>query len=186
MGLPENVTERDLSLVERFRRGEREAFDRIVAAYRGDIYRVARRMTGNHEDADDVSQETFLRAYKGLSGFRGDASLKTWLFRIALNLAINVGRTKATRRESDEDPEIASDAQHHAPSESEARLERRQEETRVRRAVDRLPPRQRQVVILRIYEELKFHEIADFLEAPIGTVKANFFHAMNNLRKTLA
>ena len=185
MAVPENESERDLSLVERFRRGDRGAFDRIVAKYRRDVYRVARRMTGNHEDADDVSQETFLRAYKALSGFRGDASLKTWLFRIAVNLSINAGRSKSIRRESDEDPELEYDAQRHGPSAGEILLERGEEELRVRRAVDHLPPRQRQVVILRIYEELKFQEIADLLEAPIGTVKANFFHAMNNLRKTL-
>src|SRR5262245_55256323 len=98
MSLPADGSEPDGLLVARFRRGDREAFAGIVARYRRDIYRLSYRMTGNHQDADDVAQETFLRAYRALPRFRGDSALKTWLFRIALNLSINVGRSRASRR----------------------------------------------------------------------------------------
>lgn len=185
MSLPGNESEPDLLLLERFRRGEREAFDGIVARYRRDVYRIARRMTGNHDDADDVAQETFLRAYRSLARFRGDATLRTWLFRIALNLTINLGRSKSQRRPEKKDLERMADPTAPRGQDGELRLIVDERGRQVRAAVGRLAPRQRQVVILRIYEEMKFTEIATLLESPVGTVKANFFHAMNNLRKTL-
>lgn len=185
MSLPEDESEPDQGLVERFRRGDREAFNRIVARYRRDVYRIARRMTGSHEDADDVAQDTFVRAFGALGTFRGESTLKTWLCRIALNLAINVGRSRSSHRTEDKDFDRISDGDPKSVPAGERALLREEEDQRVRGAIGRLADRQRQVVVLRIYEEMKFHEIADLLDCPIGTVKANFFHAMNNLRKTL-
>ena len=188
MILPADGTDPDDTdgrLIERFKGGDREAFDRIVMRYRKDVYRVAYRMTGNHEDADDVAQETFVRAFRALSTFRGDAALKTWLFRIAMNLSINVGRHRQTARAEEHDLDQLEDRRTGSafPGEGLFAAERA---ARVRAAVGALPPRQKQVVLLRMYEEMAFQEIADVLECPIGTAKANFFHAMNNLRKALA
>src|SRR5262249_3474123 len=106
MSLPADGTDPDDRLIERFKGGDRDAFDRIVERYRRDVYRIAYRMTANHEDAGDVAQETFLRAHRALASFRGDASLKTWLFRIAMNLSINVGRSRAVRKTEERDLEI--------------------------------------------------------------------------------
>jgi RNA polymerase sigma-70 factor (ECF subfamily) len=186
MSLPADGNDLDARLIERFKGGDREAFDRIVGRYRRDVYRIAYRMTSNHEDADDVAQETFLRAYGALGSFRGDASLKTWLFRIAMNLSINVGRSRAGRRTEERDLDVLPDAKASEGPTGERRLLAGEEAARVRGAVASLPPRQKQVVLLRMYEELSFHEIAEVLECPIGTAKANFFHAMKNLRKALA
>jgi len=176
----------DEVLVERFKRGDREAFDRIVARYRRDVYRISYRMAGNHQDADDVAQETFLRAFRALRGFRGDSALRTWLFRIALNLSVNAGRARTARRQEDRDVESMADEMPAGPSRSESRLLEEERARRVRRAIEGLPPRQKQVIILRMYEELQFQEIAELIDCPVGTAKANFFHAMNNLRKALA
>jgi RNA polymerase sigma-70 factor (ECF subfamily) len=178
--------ETDLLLVERFQRGDQRAFDEIVVRHRRDVYRIARRVAGSHEDADDVTQETFFRAYRSLAAFRGESALKTWLFRIALNLAINLGRSRAAHPSETRDFERMPARGAGESEGGEAGLARGETERRVRDAIDRLAPRQRQVVILRIYEELKFGEIAELLECPVGTVKANFFHAMNNLRRRLA
>jgi RNA polymerase sigma-70 factor (ECF subfamily) len=186
MSLPADATEPDTRLVERFKAGDRDAFDRIVLRYRKDVYRIAHRMTGNHEDADDVAQETFLRAYAALGAFRGDSALKTWLFRIAMNLSINVGRSKSSHRFEERDFGVMPDPHALEGPAGERRLLEGEEAARVRGAVGGLPPRQKQVVLLRMYEELAFHEIAEVLDCPIGTAKANFFHAMNNLRKALA
>jgi len=186
MSLPAHGTDPDSRLIERFKAGDREAFDRIVDRYRRDVYRIAYRMTANHEDADDVSQETFLRAYKALDSFRGDASLKTWLFRIAMNLSINVGRARAGHRTEERDLDVMPDPRGAEGPAAEGRLILGEEATRVRGAVASLPPRQKQVVLLRMYEEMPFQEISEVLDCPIGTAKANFFHAMNNLRKALA
>lgn len=186
MSLPADGTEPDTRLIERLKRGDRGAFDLLVARHRRDVYRIAYRMTGNHEDADDVAQETFLRAFRSVGAFRGEASLKTWLFRIAMNLAINIGRSRATRRTEALDPTAHGQSGASDPPAGERRLLAREEADRVRGAVASLPPRQKQVVLLRMYEEMPFHEIAEVLDCPIGTAKANFFHAMNNLRKALA
>jgi RNA polymerase sigma-70 factor (ECF subfamily) len=186
MSLPADGTDPDARLIERFKGGDQEAFGRIVLRYRKDVYRIAYRMTANHEDADDVAQETFLRAHRALGSFRGDASLRTWLFRIAMNLSINVGRSHAGRRTEDLDLERLPDAKWSEGPAGEKRLLASEEAARVRGAVGALPPRQKQVVLLRMYEEMAFHEIAAVLDCPIGTAKANFFHAMNNLRKALA
>ena len=112
--------------------------------------------------------------------------MRTWLFRIALNLSINVGRARSARALQARDVDAAAVGGGSEDPESESRLLEDERASLVRRAVRSLPPRQRQVVILRMYEELQFNEIASVLECPIGTAKANFFHAMNNLRKALA
>ena len=187
MSLPADGTDPDARLIERFKHGDREAFDRIVVRYRKDVYRIAYRMTANHEDADDVAQETFVRAFRALGSFRGDASLKTWLFRIAMNLSVNVGRRRQSARTEVRDLDLLPQRSAGlAPPTDERRLLAAEEATRVRGAVAGLPPRQKQVVLLRMYEEMAFQEIAEVLDCPIGTAKANFFHAMNNLRKALA
>jgi len=186
MSLPADGTDSDARLIERFKRGDREAFDGIVLRYRKDVYRIAFRMTANHDDADDVAQETFVRAYRALGSFRGDASLKTWLFRIAMNLSINVGRQRQSSRTEERDLDLLPARGAGAGPLGERRLLDAEAAQRVRAAVGGLPPRQKQVVLLRIYEEMPFQEIADVLECPIGTAKANFFHAMNNLRKAFA
>jgi RNA polymerase sigma-70 factor, ECF subfamily len=183
---PGKEPEQDLLLVEQFRRGDREAFERIVARHRREVYRIARRMTGNHEDADDVTQDTFLRAYRALGSFRGESALRTWLIRIALNLSMNLGRTRGGRTVDGIDLSSLPGPEAESGPDGEKRLLGAERDRRVRAAVDGLPPRQRQVVILRVYEEMKFQEIAEWLECPVGTAKANFFHAVNNLRKALA
>lgn len=185
MSLPADDAEPDAALIERFRLGEGEAFDRIVKRYRRDVYRLCYRMTGTHEDADDAAQETFLRAFGALAGFRGDSALKSWLFRIAMNLTINMSRSKTVRRIEDRDIDAFPPAAGVEAAQGEQRLLADERARRVRGAVEGLPPRQRQVVILRMYEELQFNEIASVLDCPIGTAKANFFHAMQNLRRVL-
>jgi RNA polymerase sigma-70 factor (ECF subfamily) len=183
---PGKEPEQDLLLVEQFRRGDREAFDRIVARHRREVYRIARRMTGSHEDADDVTQDTFLKAYRALGNFRGESALRTWLIRIALNLSMNLGRSRGSRTVDGVDLSLLSGPEAQSLPGSEKHLLDAERDRHVRAAVDGLPPRQRQVVILRVYEEMKFQEIAEWLGCPVGTAKANFFHAVNNLRKALS
>lgn len=176
----------DASLVARFKQGDQEAFEQIVIRYRHEITRIAHRMTGDAGEADDIAQETFVRAHGALHRFRGESSLKTWLTRIALNLSINAGRARTDRRATERPLETAGEGALGQPPGAERRLLVRERDASVRRAVDALPPRQKQVVILRIYEEMPFQAIADLIESPIGTVKANFFHAVQNLKKALA
>jgi RNA polymerase sigma-70 factor (ECF subfamily) len=161
-------------------RGEREAFDELVLRYQRDVYRLCYRYVNNHEDANDLAQEAFLKAYKAIGGFRGDSSFSTWLYRIAVNTCLNF---RAVRRPpTDELPEGLTDR---SPSASE-RLESEDAAARVRAAVERLPAKQRATLILKIYQELTHEEVAAVLGSSVGTVKANLFHALGNLRRLMA
>jgi RNA polymerase sigma-70 factor (ECF subfamily) len=161
-------------------RGEREAFDELVLRYQRDVYRLCYRYVNNHEDANDLAQEVFLKAYKAIGGFRGDSSFSTWLYRIAVNTCLNF---RAVRRPPiDELPEGLTDR---SPLASE-RLESDDAAARVRAAVERLPAKQRATLILKIYQELTHEEVAAVLGSSVGTVKANLFHALGNLRRLMA
>ena len=168
---------RDFDLVRLFQSGERTAFDRLVEAHRRDVYRLAYRLVGNHADADDLAQEAFLRAYRSLARFRGESSFRTWLTRIVLNLATDRRRIFATRREAP--LEEGWDGVQEALPDGLGFLRREQ----IRKAVGQLPRRQRETLILRVFQEMKFHEIARVMGCTVGTAKANFFHAVRGLKQ---
>ncbi len=169
----------DREAVEACQRGEREAFDRLVERYQRDIYRLCYRYVNNHEDASDMAQEVFLKAYRAIGRFRGDSSFSTWLYRIAVNTCLNF---RAGRRPP---PQELSDAlPDRGPAVSD-RLEGDESAARVRAAVSRLPEKQRATVILKVYHDLTHEEVAGILGSTVGTVKANLFHALGKLRKLM-
>jgi RNA polymerase sigma-70 factor (ECF subfamily) len=159
--------------------GDTEAFDALARAYRGRLLGICFRYTGNRDDADDVVQDVLLRAYRGLSGFRGEASFRTWLFRIAVNACLNWTAGRRWRGAPDSELSALVDPK---PSPAE-RLAQKEKENAVRRAVAGLPERQRITLLLRVYEDLSHKEIAEVMGCSVGTVKANFFFALKNLRK---
>jgi RNA polymerase sigma-70 factor (ECF subfamily) len=169
------------SLVEACLAGRSGAFDLIVERHRRSVYQLCYRFVGNHEDASDLSQDVFLRAYRGLRNFRGQSTLATWLYRIGVNVCLNrVGaKTLASEPLGDHQP---VDARAESPSERMLKDERGK---RVRAAIGQLPRKQRATLILRIYHEMSHQEIADVLGSSVGAVKANFFHALGNLKKLL-
>ncbi len=171
----------DSALVAAYRAGHREAFDHLVVRHRRSVYQLCYRFVGNHEDATDLGQEVFLRAYRALDRFKEDASVGTWLYRIAVNLCLNKVSSRTQRTEPLED--------RHAPPSREpdavSRLVEAERARRVREAIARLPKRQRATLILRVYQELPHQDIARVLGSSVGAVKANFFHALRNLRRLL-
>ena len=169
------------ALVEACLRGEPGAFDAIVERHRRSVYQLCYRFVGNHEDASDLSQDVFLRAYRGLKAFRGQSSLGTWLYRIGVNVCLNRVSTKAPETETLEERQHV-DTSAESPSERVLRGERA---VRVRAAIAQLPRKQRATLVLRMYQELSHQEIADVLGSSVGAVKANFFHALANLKKLL-
>jgi len=161
--------------------GDSRAFDLLVERHRRAVYQLCHRFVGNHEDASDLSQEVFLRAYRGLRSFRGQASVGTWLHRIGVNVCLN----RVSVKKPDSEPIDARqhvDIRTESPSERVLRGERAEH---VRRAVVTLPPRQRAALILRVYQEMTHQEIADVLGSSVGAVKANVFHALQNLKRIL-
>jgi RNA polymerase sigma-70 factor, ECF subfamily len=169
------------TLVEASLTGRAGAFDVIVERYRRQVYQLCYRFVGNHEDASDLAQDVFIRAYRGLRGFRAHASLGTWLYRIAVNVSLNRVALKTPRTEALEEREHR-DAGIELPDTALLRAERAAE---VRAAIARLPRKQRATLILRVYHELPHQEIAEILGSSVGAVKANFFHALANLKKLL-
>lgn len=171
----------DRTLVQAFLAGRREAFDVIVAQHRRNVYHLCFRFVGNHEDASDLAQDVFVRAFKGLRHFKGDSSLGTWLYRVSVNVCLNRAAVKK--------PMLAPlDAA--PPADPRAidplgRVVQGEQAEVVRRAISKLPPKQRATVMLRVYQELSHEEISRVLGTSVGAVKANFFHALGNLRRIL-
>jgi len=161
--------------------GRRDAFDLIVARHQKSVYQICFRFAGNHADASDLSQETFLRAWRGLRSFRRQAALGTWLHRIAVNASLNRVSSRPPAAENVDDLRLPDDRTE-TPADGVIRGQRA---ASVRRAIAALPDRQRATVILRVYHELPHHEIAAILGSSVGSVKANFFHALRNLRRLL-
>jgi RNA polymerase sigma-70 factor (ECF subfamily) len=161
------------------------AFDLIVERHRRAVYQLCYRFLGNHEDASDLSQDVFLRAYRGLRSFRGQSTLATWLYRIGVNVCLNRVSAKTTLGRLTEPIEEKQFVDARAESASDLLL-RDERAARVRAAIARLPRKQRATLILRTYHEMSHQEIAEVLGSSVGAVKANFFHALGNLKKLLA
>jgi RNA polymerase sigma-70 factor (ECF subfamily) len=134
---------------------------------------------GNQEDAADLAQDVFVRAFKGLARFKGESSIRTWLYRVAVNVSLN---RVAVRRPATEPLDATDhvDPQFVHPLDA---LARGRQLTRVRDAIRRLPPKQRATLILRVYQDMDYGEIAHVVGGTVGAVKANFFHALASLKR---
>jgi RNA polymerase sigma-70 factor, ECF subfamily len=172
------------ALVAAARAGDRAAFEELVRATYADTYALAFRMTGDEEDARDVLQEAYLRAYRGLRRFRGDAAFSTWLYRITANCAsTHVTRRGRTRTaELEPDAAVPDDRPEHDP---EARASVTEETARVAAAVAELPPRLRAVVVLRDIYDLPHEAIAAELGISETAAKVRLHRARKRLRERL-
>ncbi len=168
------MTEQLQHAVERFQAGDRSAFNEIVRAHQREIYNLAYRLTGNAEEAKDLTQDAFLKAFKALPGFRGDSSVKTWLYRITINLGSD------WRRKLFKAPLQLDEAADPPAPERDAGLA-----LAVKRAVASLPYKQRTVFVMHHYQGFRHEEIARITNRSVGSVKANYFQASAKLRKQL-
>jgi RNA polymerase sigma-70 factor (ECF subfamily) len=171
----------DRSLVEACLDGDSASFDVLVERHRRQVYQVCYRFVGNHEDASDLAQDVFIRAYRSLRTFKGKSAFGTWLYRIAVNVCLNrvSGRGTAT------EPIEAREYEDRTTEPPEGAVLRHERAATVRAAIARLPKKQRATMILRMYHELPHEQIAAILGSSVGAVKANFFHALANLKKLL-
>jgi RNA polymerase sigma-70 factor (ECF subfamily) len=163
--------------------GQPGAFDLIVQRHRKPVYQLCYRFVGNHEDASDLSQDVFLRAFRGLGRFHGRSSLSTWLYRIAVNVCLNRLAAKAPlgKAEPIEERQFVDEGHESATD----RLLREERARRLRGAIARLPRKQRVTIVLRTFHEFSHQEIAGVLGSSVGAVKANFFHGVTNLKRIL-
>jgi RNA polymerase sigma-70 factor (ECF subfamily) len=173
----------DLELVEEVRNGRREAFTELMRRHQQRVYWFVRKIVRTHEDADDVTQETFVKAYLNLGEFRGDASFFTWVYRIALNGALNAVRKRQVVNYVRENDLI----NRFFPSGDDPHRElvQKELETHLQQAVANLPEKQRAVFILRYFEELSYEEISAILKTSVGGLKANYFHALRKVQEAL-
>ena len=158
-----------------------QKFNRIVHKYGERIYRTVRGMVGTHEDADDIVQETFLKAYTNIESFRGEADIGTWLIRIALNLTYTKSRRK--KLFSDNPVEEYLDKISSDTDLPEITAEENDRRMIVAKGLKILPEKQRAVFILRMYEEMKFNEIAAIVGTTESASRANFHQALTKLKK---
>ena len=177
----------DADLVEASLAGDRAAFDMIVERHRRHVYQLCYRFVGNHEDASDLAQDVFIRAFRGLKTFKGQASVGTWLYRIAVNASLNKVGARGPRPISLDPVAHGSDGRLLSTAESQSdALLRGERAEQVRAAIARLPRKQRATLVLRVYHELPHEQIAAILGSSVGAAKANLFHALNNLKKLLS
>ncbi|MFQ6093645.1 MAG: RNA polymerase sigma factor [bacterium] len=178
--------EADGELVQRAKEGLLPAFDELVLRYRKNVYAIAFGMTRNHSDADDLAQETFLRAYEALDSFKPGYEFRTWLFRIAVNLSINClkrkGRLLETSLEERVGLETAAPATPHNPG---SEMEQKELGGKIEEAVEQLSPKLRSVFLLRTLQDLSYEEISKVLKISPGTVMSRLNRARQKLRNLL-
>jgi RNA polymerase sigma-70 factor (ECF subfamily) len=171
----------DLELVNEVRSGKRQAFTELMRRYQQRVYWTARRIVGSHEDADDIAQETFVKAYLALGDFRGDASFFTWLYRIAVNLSLNAIRKQQVLgylRQSEIVNRIFP-----ADENPQKDLELKETQTLLDKAIAELPEKQRAVFVMRYHDEMTYEEISHVLKTSVGGLKANYFHALRKVQE---
>ena len=179
----------DEELVAKSIGGDPDSFNELVLRWERPIYALAYRTIGREEDARDVCQETFLRAFRALPGFRGQAKFSSWLYRIALNLCRDwVRRERRTPVvQAPEDVDLIEMAAAAEPSESIEDLVARKDLARaVERVMARLPEEQRTAIVLKEFHGLTFREIADLMGCPLSTVKTRLYQGLTVLRRELA
>ena len=164
--------------------GDREAFDQLVRATYQEAYTLAYRLTGNEEDARDVVQDAYLRAYRGIRRFRGDAAFTTWMYRITANCA-STHLAKRTRNRHDELPEDGAIVDERAEIDPVARMDGEYERRRLTEALEQLPPDMRAVVVLRDVYDLPHEAIAAELGITEGAAKVRLHRARRKLRERL-
>jgi RNA polymerase sigma-70 factor, ECF subfamily len=181
------VEANETQLIGKARQGDTEAFAALVALHERFVYNLALRTLGNADEAADIAQEAFVRAWLALPAFREQARFRTWLYRIVLNLCIN--RYPRLRRELNElthDEMLDISEPVSVALEPLARLELQEQHAFLHREIDRLPEQYRLLVSLRYQNELSYDEIAGLLSLPVGTVKTGLFRAKARLREALS
>jgi len=169
-------------LIERAAHGDQSAFSALFHRYREMVYRVAYRLLGNSEDTQDAIQQTFIELYKSLPGYEGKSKFTTWLYRIAVNVSIQLFRKKKLRsRDQPLDPEQMADESFNA----ESPVERRELHRSIGQALASIQLRKRTVVILHDIENRTMEEISEIIGVPVGTIKSRLFYGREELKKKL-
>lgn len=178
-------------IVQRARQGDKAAFEWLVNTYQDRVYSLTLRMCGNEDDAFDLSQDAFIKAWKGLESFRFDSAFSTWLFRLATNVCLDFLRSKKRRPvisltvADDEDEETQFDIPDTRPNPEEAAI-LSEDRAALKEALGALDPDSRNIIILRVINDLSYEQIADILGIQVGTVKSRLSRARQKLKDKLS
>lgn len=178
--------EEEMLILQQVQTGDVNAFERLVREYEKNVYNLALRMVKNPDDAADMTQEAFIKAYNSLSSFRGDSKFSVWLYRIVSNVCLDFLRSVSRRPtvslsvENDEGEETELDIPDESQSPEEL-LERKLTRESVRRGLEALPEDYRQILLLREIQGLSYEEISTILSLELGTVKSRIFRARKKL-----
>ena len=181
----------ELDIIDKVLKGDTDAFEALVLDNQKKVYNLALKMTGNENDALDIAQEAFLRAYTGLKGFRGDSRFSVWLYRLVYNLCVDFTRKKQRTpvtplTYTDDDGELADIEVPDTRYEPESVAEKRELREAVTRGIDALPPRHKEILVMREVTGLSYEDIASALQISEGTVKSRLSRARQNLAGLLA
>jgi RNA polymerase sigma-70 factor (ECF subfamily) len=177
--MDEDIRPDDIKLVERYIDGDDYAAEELVAKYQRRIYAVLYRMTGDAEDAKDITQKTFMSAFENIKGFRRESSFHTWIYRIAVNTAINHSKRM------DSNTVELNDSLSSGEAGALSGVIRKERELHVKESLKMLPERQKTAVILRAYEGLSLRETAEVMKCTEGAVKAHYHNAIKKLREAI-
>lgn len=178
-----NIKSEDSDLISSFLKGNQNAFNFIVRKYQERIYWVTRKMVLNHDDADDITQEVFLKIYNSLKEFRGESQLFTYMYRIAINLSLNhlnKNNKIISRSVNIENTDVSS-----KDISADEKIDAFEKTKLLEEAIESLPAQQRAVFNMRYYDNLSYDEISILLKKSTGGMKANYFHAIKNIQKFL-
>ncbi|MFH1130035.1 MAG: sigma-70 family RNA polymerase sigma factor [Pseudomonadota bacterium] len=163
-------------------RGDKEAFGQLVRMYQRRVYLIAFRMTGNHEDANDVAQEAFIRAFRGISSFQGQSDFFTWLYRIVINVSLNHLRSRRRRPVvSLDDVILPAELQEKTKDDPGRSLELKQMVKEIGEVLDELPDSMRATVVMVVFDGMPYKDVASVLECSEGTVAWRIFEARKRM-----
>ena len=180
------ISDIDDAIIKSVLEGDVNAFEQLVTKYEKTVYNLALRMTGNAEDAADMTQETFLKAYRSLKNFRGESKFSVWLYRITSNVCLDFLRSKSRKptvsltAENDEGEEAEIEVADPAPNPEECLMSSLTRDA-IARGLDSLPPEQREILLLREISGLSYEEISAALGLELSTVKTRIFRSRKRL-----
>ena len=186
------MAQNEQALIDRSCTGDHAAFHELVGRYKKKIYYLAYDITGNHHEAEDISQEVFMKMHRSLKTFRREAKMSSWLYQITVNASIDSLRKKSSRparaigeidQVSVQESLLASGSHESDPLRS---VESTQIQDHISQALKKISPKERTVFVMRHYNEFKLNEIAESLDVSVGTVKSLLFKAVRKLRKELS
>ena len=175
----------DAELIEKVKSGDNTGFNKIILKYQKQVYRFARRLLNEHDDADDVTQEVFIRLYNSINDFRGDSKLSTYIYRITYNLCLNHIKKKNRFQKMHVNIEQENNLTSGKDTNPEHDFVIKEKQKLIKKAYNSLPEKQKAIFNLRFYENLSYEEISEITGKSVGGLKANYFHAFKKIESKI-